>query len=215
MSITMKPTKPQSGFSMIEVLVTMIIVVVGLLGVLGMQTKATTTEFESYQRGQALALAREMQNRLLNARGDVTQYVTGSNRSSTDGSVFMGTGSTAFAQGTDCKNLTDALRNLCDWSEMLKGSAAVENGRGVGAMTDARGCLIRVEPAEGNALADIYVAVVWRGVVQGSEPAANSPAGRCASAIDYGTGLRRGLSVRVLIPDLKKDSTAGGPIFTE
>ena len=211
MLVIIKTKIAQRGFSLIEVLVTMIIVVVGLLGVLGMQVKATSTEFESYQRGQALAFAREMQNRLLNAREDISQYVLLGTVSSTDGSVSVGDGVAA----PDCGTLSGARRNLCQWGEMLKGSAASEDGNSVGAMIGARGCLIRVSPPEGNALADLYVVVVWQGVVQGSEPTAESPAGKCASAVNYGTAMRRGLSLRVLVPDLKKDSTASGPIFTE
>jgi len=201
----------EQGFTLIEVLVTMIIIMVGLLGVLGLQTKATSTEFESYQRGQALGLAREMATRLFTARGDIVDYVTDPLVSSTNGSVSIGDGDDPL----DCDGLTGARANLCQWGQLLQGSAASEGDRSVGAMIGARGCLIRVTPAEGNALADIYVVVVWQGIVQGSEPAADSPAAKCASGVNFGTGLRRGLSMRVLVPNLQKDSAAGGPVYTE
>lgn len=199
----------EQGFTLIEVLVTMIIIMVGLLGVLGLQTKATSTEFESYQRGQALGLAREMANRLFTARGDITDYVEDPLVTSTNGSVSVGDAA------QECDESTAARTNLCQWGELLQGSAASEGDRSVGAMIGARGCLIRVTPAEGNALADIYVVVVWQGIVRGSEPAADSPAAKCASGVPYGTGLRRGLSMRVLVPNLQKDSAAGGPVYTE
>ena len=189
----------------------MVIVVIGLLGVLGLQTKATNSEFEAYQRGQALGLIRNMENRFFASREVISQYVVGSSVSSTDGSVSVGYGDA----DQDCTILPAARRNLCEWGALLKGIAATEGTRTVGAMLGARGCLIRQSPPEGNALADIYVVVVWRGVVPDIEPAADSPAARCASNVNYGAGLRRGLSLRLLVPDLTQDSTGGGPIYTE
>ncbi|MBS0545873.1 MAG: type IV pilus modification protein PilV [Proteobacteria bacterium] len=207
-----------AGFSLIEVLVTMVIVVIGLLGVLGLQTKATKSEFEAYQRGQALALVRDMQSRFVASRAFIKEYVSKGNlASSTDGSVYVGYDS-AKPDPEDCTGKYSgaaAQYNLCEWGNLLKGSAAKENGNNVAAMIGARGCLIRIDPPEGNALADIFVVVVWQGTVPGTDPPAGSPAAQCASAVDYGTGLRRGLSLRVLVPSLTQDSTGGGPVYTE
>ena len=79
-------------------------------------------------------------------------------------------------------------------------------------MIGARGCLIRVEPANNNAVADIYVVVVWQSLKAGTEPLgmvageAPSAATQCASAVGFGAGLRRGVSVRVMVPNLTKTS---------
>ena len=58
-----------AGFTMLEVLVSLLIAVVGLLGLLGLQTQAQVSEFESYQRAQALVLANDMVDRIAFNRG--------------------------------------------------------------------------------------------------------------------------------------------------
>ncbi len=54
----------QSGFSMIEVLVTLIILLVGLLGLAGLMVQSQRSEVESYQRVQALVLLQQMAGRI-------------------------------------------------------------------------------------------------------------------------------------------------------
>ena len=54
----------ESGFSMMEVLVTIAILIFGLLGMAGLQSRATSMEIESYQRAQALVLLQDMADRL-------------------------------------------------------------------------------------------------------------------------------------------------------
>ena len=202
------------GFTLIEVLVTIVVMLLGLLGVLGMQARSAIVEFESYQRGEALSLVREMQGRLTNSRAIVDGYLNVA-VSSTDGSIYVGSGAGAqdFTVGALCVPgggvaLADAKFEMCQWAQALQGVAVQEGAAAtkVGAMIGARGCLIRVQPPENNALADIYVTVVWQGTSPGTEPPAASPAGQsfCANDVNFGTGLRRGVSVRVLVPNLTK-----------
>ena len=200
------------GFTLIEVLVTIVIMLLGILGVIGMQARSALMEFESYQRGEAHSLVREMQARLTDSRANVSGYLDAA-VSSTDGSVYVGSGAGAKDFSTTCVAatgvpLTEAEFQMCQWARMLQGATSLEGTSQVGAMIGARGCLIRVEPPEGNALADIYVTVVWQGKAQGAEPLPDSPAGNlhCAKDVDFGTGLRRGVTVRVLVPNLTKSS---------
>lgn len=206
------PARRQAGFSLIEILVAIVILSIGLLGVLGMQTRASAVEFESYQRGQALSIARDMQARLLSARGLVSGFRDG-RLSSTDGSIYVGEGQGAVAlldadgscpAAVPGDAVSEAQRQLCEWTLALQGAAQREGTSSVGAMLGARGCVMRVEPPQLNALADFYVVVVWEGTTPRAEPPADSPAARCAGDVRFGDGLRRGLSVRVLVPDLRK-----------
>lgn len=207
-----KQTRGKSGFTLIEVLVTIVIMLLGILGAVGLQARSALMEFESYQRGEALSLVREMQARLTDARANVSGYLDPT-VSSTDGSVYVGSGTGAKDFSATCVGgttvaLTEAQFQMCQWAKTLQGSASLEGTSKVGAMIGARGCLIRVVPAEGNALADIYVTIVWQGKSMGAEPDPDSPAGNkhCAKDVDFGTGLRRGVSVRVLVPNLTKSS---------
>ncbi|QTX20111.1 type IV pilus modification protein PilV [Comamonas aquatica] len=194
------------GFIMIEVLVTLVILLIGLLGVFGMQIKASKVELESYQRAQAISLVRDMANKLAQSREQIADYLT-DDASSTDGKLYVG----VMASGVTDPCLvtaTAAKTELCKWGQLLKGSAAQEGTNAVGAMIGARGCLIRVEPAQLGAVADIFVVVVWQGLVPSNDPLPDALTGQknCASGIDFGSGLRRGISLRVMIPDLKKDT---------
>lgn len=198
----------QRGFTMIEVLVTLVIILIGLLGVFGLQVKASNVELESYQRGQALALVRDMAAKLAESRGQITDYLA-NDVSSLDGDLYVG----VMASGaTDpCAGLvtpTAAKTALCAWGDLIRGAAAKEGTVEVGAMLGARGCLIRVEPPQLGAIADVYVVVVWQGLVAGNDPpdAALTGKNNCANSVDFGTGLRRGIALRVMVPDLKKST---------
>lgn len=203
----------QGGFTLIEILVTAFILLIALVGVLGLQAKASTTELESYQRGQALSLVRDMASRISSARGLVATnsgYLDGT-LSSADGSVYFGVAGsgttslgTCVAPSSGSNALQVATYQTCEWAEAVRGVAESGNA---GSMLGARACLIR-NTAPAGALADIYVVLVWQGVVKGKEPIGMetgepaTPMSMCASSVNYGTGMRRGVSMRVLIPNL-------------
>lgn len=203
---TVRSGSHAGGFTLIEILVTLAIILIGILGTFGLQTKATKVEFESYQRGQALALVRDMEARLTASRGMIDSFLA-AELSSTDGSVYVGVGNGGLNGVLDCGVMaTLAKTQLCAWGDALQGTAVTEGGKSVGAMIGARGCLIRMEPPQSNSLADLYIVVVWQGVVAGNDPPVDAVSGQnnCASQVNFGTGLRRGVSMRVMVPDLKK-----------
>jgi type IV pilus assembly protein PilV len=202
-----------AGFTLIEILVTIVVLALGLLGVVGMQARASATEFESYQRGQALALVRDMQSRLLSSRGVVKTGYLDKTVSATDGSVYFGNGADAtnFADGAgNCPApvagdaLSIAKNQVCTWSQELLGASVKEGANAIGAMVGARGCLVPVVPPQQNALADVYIVVVWQGIEKRSNPGDASAVALCAGGVNFGDGLRRGVSVRVMVPDLQK-----------
>jgi type IV pilus assembly protein PilV len=209
------PMHKADGFTLIEVLVSVFILLVGLLGVAGLQTKAIKVEFESYQRAQALTLAREMAGRISGSRGILNGYLDAS-VSSTDGSVYFGSGSGAkdYSNGAGAcvlggaTALAKARYEACQWSLALLGTSAKEGASNVGAMIGARGCLMSNDTAVSGALADFYVVVVWQAVSPGIEPSGMvvgepaSPGSQCASGVAYGSGLRRAVAVRVMVPNL-------------
>lgn len=189
----------QSGFSMIEVLVTLIILLVGLLGLAGVMVQSQRAEMESYQRVQALVLLQDMVGRI-NANRKVAScyaYTT----STTNGTPYLGVLATATpaacTTGTVAQN-TQAGVDLTAWSNLLNGAAETSGGN-VGAMVGARGC---VSYGAGTELLDmngvtipgsgIYtIAVAWQGL--GSTAIATP---NCAQGL-YGTNdaLRRVVSL--------------------
>jgi type IV pilus assembly protein PilV len=143
----------QSGFTMIEVLVTIAILVVGLLGLAALQTLATVAELESFQRAQAILLVRDMADRMSDNKTELPNYVA------TD----IGT-----QPPVDCaaQGYTTGFKaDLCEWGNVLAGAAEKTGGNNVGAMIGARGCIVKLD-------AQTYlVTVAWQGLSRAGVPA--------------------------------------------
>lgn len=152
----------QSGFSMIEILVTLVILLVGLLGLAGLQMQAQRAEMESYQRVQALVLLQDITERINANSVNYASYVVAS----------VGTGDTVYA-APDCTTKSSmALRDLCEWSNALQGASEQQSGGGsVGAMVGARGCI--TSPAASSVIAS----VAWQGLGDTTAPAAGDTCG--------------------------------------
>jgi type IV pilus assembly protein PilV len=180
----------QTGFLMIEVLITLFILLVGLLGVVGLQARAQQAETESYQRTQALMLLRDMADRISANRNNAASYVT---------TAPLGTGDNNA--GCTAPATTVAI-DKCAWSTALIGAAEttgtcdITTGTNcVGAMIGARGCVTELDAA-----ARIYlIEVVW----QGLSPTAAPPASVTCGSTEYGAEeLRRAVTTVVQIGDL-------------
>ena len=162
--------RPESGVTMLEVLVTLVILLVGLLGLAALQSRAQVLETESYQRTQALVLLRDLAGRLNANRSLAASYVTGT------GSP-MGKGSTK-----DCTApATTADVDLCAWDAALKGASETASGTQVGAMIAARGCI--TSPAANQYL----IQVVWQGMASTTAPPASVACGQ--NLYGSGTGI--------------------------
>lgn len=183
------PTSHQTGFSMIEVLVTMLILTFGLLGLAGLQARMQVAEMESYQRSQALALLEDMTGRVWANNTNAASYVS---------SNTIGTGDT---QSASCSSLTvgSAARDVCEWSNALKGaSTTTSTGTQIGSVVGARGCITQIQAPNATAgvcQPGIYeIAVAWQGI-----SATFAPAQNCA-ANQYGAETyRRVISTRITI----------------
>lgn len=168
-------TRPNNGFSMIEVLVTIVILMIGLLGLAGLQARALTSQMESYQRAQALILLKDMADRINANRANIASYLTSGLTP-----PYLGTGD---AQPTNCAALTGQARDFCEWSNALKGAAEQQGGSNVGAMIGARGCVYQKKAAATGEAAEYVVVVAWQGINSTAAPenaTAASP-GKCGA----------------------------------
>lgn len=164
----------QSGFSMVEVLITMIILAVGLLGLAGLQARAVLTQKESYQRAQALSLANDMADRLLGNADNAAAYIN----------ATRGTGHNSSALLT-CTGLTSrTATDLCEWHNSLLGTSG-------SAMTGPRGCIYQV--AAGPP-AMYSVAVAW-----GGTSPTYAPSIACGQNQYGADSMRRVVAIPVLI----------------
>ena len=194
----------QTGYLMIEVLITMFILAVGLLGVVGLQARAEQAETDSYQRTQALILAQDIADRISANR--TVAFDTSTSPYIVDPAL----GNTPLGTGAN-KNCSPPLTStadidLCAWSDALIGAAESYGGtcdtsaastRGAncaGTLLNARGCI--TSPAT-----HVYlIQVVWQGMTPGYAP----PGSVLCGANDYNAidDYRRAVTTVVQIGDI-------------
>lgn len=152
---------PQSGATMIEVLVTVVVLAVGILGLMGLQGRMQISEMESYQRSQALVLLSDISNRLSTNRHNAASYVTGYDNP-------VGTGYNCSTDDTSTRH----ARDLCEWSQTLAGAAETAGTSKVGAFIGGRGC---IEDLGDNAY---LITIAWQGIGPISAPPASLRCGQ-------------------------------------
>jgi len=191
----MKATRPsrrpaaigQRGALLIEVLVAILICAFGLLGFAGMQARAASSEFEGFQRSQALVLVEDMVSRMNANRAHAGEYVTAG---------LIGNGPL-----DDCTGLAGAALDVCEWGNLIRGSAERRGGAAIGAMLSARGCITR--PATST---DRYtVSIAWQGILPTA--GATSPCGS-GDVLFPDETVRRAVSSTVCIALLRDAAAA-------
>ena len=144
--------RAESGFSMIEVLITIAILMVGLLGLASLQANVAKAELEAYQRAQALVLVQELSDRILANKRNAASYVKDD----------IG----ADGKEVDCTGMAGADRDLCEFGNALVGASEKSGGgAAMGAMIGARACVTSPSP-------NFYmITIAWQGVRRTAIPA--------------------------------------------
>lgn len=190
------PASPsaQRGTSLIEVLVTLVITAYGVLGLTGLMNGMHLIETEGYQRSQALVLL-----------GDMVERISAANpQTLTAAAAFANAATVAAPVGTgdslspDCSSAAGAVRDLCEWSNALKGAAEKIAGNRVGAMNGARGCIELLTPPDATdgicTPATFRVTIAWQGLLDSAAPA------NACGRDHYGNDtLRRALTEQVTV----------------
>jgi type IV pilus assembly protein PilV len=190
--------RTQSGFTMLEVLVSLVILVFGLLGMIGLQARAQVATFESYQRGQALILVQDMADRIAANRRAAACYdfATAGGGISYVGKGYSGTPTCTAAAGTAAARDT-ATADLQAWNNALLGAAELSGTDKVGGMVGARGCVTY------TAATNSYrVGVAWQGFANTVAPTAGDAAAVCGQNLYGNENQRREVSVTVRIAGL-------------
>lgn len=187
---------PASGFSLLEVLVSMVVMAIGLLGLAGLQVRVSVAHVESYQRTQALLLVQNMADRIAASasalRADIGNgtslavYTTALNQSDVGAAVQTCAGS-------------GATLDLCEWGNQIVGAGEKSaDGRNVGTLIDGRGCVRQPDPADPY----LYlVAVAWQGRIATKAPPSQVDCG--SGAIYTADSMRRVVTIPVRIARLK------------
>jgi type IV pilus assembly protein PilV len=143
----------QSGFTLIELMVSILIISLGLLGLARLQMRLQLSDMESYQRAQALLLINDISSRMAANPNNAASYVTGS--------------ASPVGSGMTCPTTSSTRQqvDLADWCNSLQGAAEVGGGNvKAGAMLGGRGCIQSLGSNQ------YMITVAWQGVGPISAP---------------------------------------------
>lgn len=120
-----RPVIHQSGFSLLEVLISLVLIAIGLLGLVGMQATSLQQNLSASQRSLASQLAYDIADRmrLNDASTALVTYITG------DSTAFT----TAYPNclnGTGCGSVNMANNDLFEWNQALSNVATLPMAKG-------------------------------------------------------------------------------------
>ena len=192
------PAATQRGTSLVEVLVTLVITSYGVLGLTGLMNGMHIVETEGFQRSQALVLLADISERI--SAGNPQTVTAAAAYADAHVAGVAAPAGTGDSQPADCSSTAaGAARDLCEWSNALKGAAEKLAGNKVGAMSAARGCielLTAPDPTPGVCTpATFRVSVAWQGLLDSA-----APANACGANL-YGSkdSVRRVLAQQVTV----------------
>jgi type IV pilus assembly protein PilV len=186
----------QAGIAMMESLMSMAVLLFGLLGIVGLQAKTQTSQFEAYQRAQALLLLDDMVSRITANPYAADCYAI---TNGAGGQPYLGTDGVGYRGDTICTAVTGtaqtraiAEHGMFQWDDLLKGAAESDADGKKGAMVGARGCVTF------DAATDTYTVIVtWQGMVPTMAPAVD-----CANGLYGPDTQRRAVSTTIRIARL-------------
>jgi len=188
----------QRGTSLVEVLVTLVITSYGLLGLTGLMSAMHVIQSEAFQRSQALLLLADMSERI--GAGNPQTAVAAAAYADPATAGLVAPAGTSDSQPANCGALTaGGARDVCEWSNVLKGAAEKMAGIPVGSMIGARGCIeLLAAPDATTGIctpATFRVSVAWQGQIESA-----APANGCGRNL-YGSadGSRRVLAEQVTV----------------
>lgn len=155
------------GFTLLEVLIAIVVFAFGVLGLARLQMKTSLASTEAVQRAQAIQLVQDMVDRINSNRRNAEAYVRSAELEAT-------------GAAEDCSTLANRPeRDVCEWTNLLRGVAAADGETQLGSVLAARGCIGQLTDASGTAIERSYVvAVAWQGMVPTAAPTNGCGAGQ-------------------------------------
>ena len=124
----------QSGFTLIEILITLIILSIGLLGMASLQMNSLRSNQGAYLRSQASMLSYDMADRM---RANSARAIAGDyNNFDTSGTVPSNPGCMDAAAG--CSAAQQSNTDMFEWASRVNGT-----GAGIALLPDAKGTITR------------------------------------------------------------------------
>jgi len=146
----------QSGFTLIEVLVTFLIIAIGLLGLAALQLNTMNNSFETYQRALVASIVEDMAARI---RMNAPAAMAGEYFLAPPSDLSCG----GYANTAESPAPPPSQYDLCEWHALLKGLSTATDDTSVDAPLGAVGC---IESLSGGGSRELWirVSVAWIGI---------------------------------------------------
>lgn len=189
-----------SGFTIVEVLVSIIIFSIGLIGVARLQLVAKQNNYDAVQRVAASSVALDILSRMRSNHAVLNTYVSNS------GSTTIGRESITTEPAPNCGSLGNACNedqlaqhDLWDVEQALDGAAEQDaDGNALGGLTLPTLCI--TGPASGAS--GVYtVAIAWRGKAELSNPS-TSTCGQTTGLYGSSNEFRRVIVMQTFITSI-------------
>jgi type IV pilus assembly protein PilV len=161
-----KKHSSQSGFSLIEVLISALVITVGVLGMAGLQVGAKRAGYEAMQRTAASSLAQDMLERMRANPDKLTSY---SSTALGDGSISsVPDPICSHSTLSPCTSVQLAVYDLWAWEQAIDGATELNSeDEAVGGLVTPTGCIT----VTGSA---VTIAIAWQGYQDMSSPAGST-----------------------------------------
>ena len=157
-----KPMGKSSGFTLIEVMVSIVIFSIGLIGIARLQVVAKQSNYDAVQRVAATSLAQDMLARMRSNHSELGTYVSNNGETIILGNANAATpANTCGNSGNPCSTLQLATHDLWEIERAMIGIAEQDtDGNNTGGLVSPTMCI--TGPAAGTS--GVYtVAIAWRG----------------------------------------------------
>lgn len=192
------PRDRHSGFSMIEVLVTVAVISIGMLGIAGLLLGAQRSGQASFQRTHAVALASDMMERIRANPGSAADYETGLAAAALGGSSLD---EPAACAATICTAAETVAQDLWEWESKLDGASTLDpEDNPISGLIQARGCIDFTPDAGMTNSGQLRVIVSWLGLSETSD-ALQAAEVACGVIDDADTRFRRQVVLSTIIID--------------
>ena len=157
-------SRAQSGFTLIEALVTAFILAVGIMGIVSLLSLSKVSQHESIQRTRAVVLADDILERMRRNPAGMSVYNVG--LSAPLGDASRGTEPVPNCQSGTCASDELARYDLWAWERLLDGSSAIvtDGGAYTVGVRNVRACIDFTADDGRQNTGIVDVVIQWQGL---------------------------------------------------
>ena len=154
----------QSGFTLIEALVTAFILAVGIMGIVSLLSLSKVSQHESIQRTRAVVLADDILERIRRNPAGMSVYNVG--LSAPLGGASRGTEPVPNCQSGTCASDELARYDLWAWERLLDGTSAIvtDSGASTVGVRNVRACIDFTADVGRQNTGIVDVVIQWQGL---------------------------------------------------